>query len=483
MGLQQSNSEYYIRPNNSKITITNFHPTRMITREEFFDGIFGPNNDEKICIFTKRSNGQVASKYVAVKDKTAIKRYVEMLEGQNMYQSTSTFYRTFQKKKISSDEKIKLRTQSNIEKTYCYVQDLDYYKLDKNLDHFAVMKEIEKMILNGDIICPNFVIISRGIQLVWAVKGFKNKAGYTHDLALRKLQSVLKERLSHFNTDSVVLDPSHVFRMPDTWHAGAGKRVSVAVMNESHMTLNEHILFYDIVPYADRAVKPKKQGKTGQKVVRNTAMWSDFTLNRQREEDIFIYVSEKNRRGESYVGIRNWLCLVLRFHAIASSYGDLEYAKKRVLELISILDTSDTTEEELLRRSEPAERFYKEWQEDTWDRNKYVRGGLFYKNQTMLELMDCTEDYELQWKMKTIKVKNAKYEAARKRLERIRDGKIKGTMNNYNEKRSEAKTEKMERLKKIISENPEIKNKELAEKLGVSMIYVKKLKAEIKGVY
>lgn len=476
MGLQQSNSEYYIRPNNSKITITNFHPTRMITREEFFDGIFGSNNNEKICIFTKRSNGQVASKYVAVKDKTAIKRYVEMLEGQNMYQSTSTFYRTFQKKKISSDEKIKLRTQSNIEKTYCYVQDLDYYKLDKNLDHFAVMKEIEKMILNGDIICPNFVIISRGIQLVWAVKGFKNKAGYTHDLALRKLQSVLKERLSRFNSDSVVLDPSHVFRMPDTWHAGARKRVSVAIMNESHMTLNEHILFYDIIPYADRAVKPPKKGKTGAKVVRNTAMWSEFTLNRQREEDIFIYVNEKNRRGESYIGIRNWLCLVLRFHAIVSSEGDLEYAEKRVLELVSILDMSDTTEEELLRRSKTAERFYKEWKEDTWDRVKYHRGGLFYTNKNMLEIMKCTDDYEIQWKMKTIKLKTAKYEAERKRLERIRDGKIKGSMEEYNQKRVANKEEKLIQLKQLLKENPKAKQKELADILGVSTRYIRELK-------
>ena len=252
------------------------------------------------------------------------------------------------------------------------------------------------------------------------------------------------------------------------------------------MTLNEHILFYDIIPYADRAVKPvkktKKQGETGQKVVRNTAMWSDFTLNRQREEDIFIYVSEKNRRGESYIGIRNWLCLVLRFHAITSSYGDLEYAKKRVLELISILDMSNTTEEELLRRSEPAERFYKDWKDDTWDRNKYVRGGLFYKNQTMLEIMGCIDDYELQWKMKTIKIKTTKYEAARKRFERIRDGKVKGTIRDYNERRSIEKSNKLEQLKVHLEENPKIKRKELASKLGVSVFRVDQLKRELKSL-
>lgn len=34
----------------------------------------------------------------------------------------------------------------------------------------------------------------------------------------------------------------------------------------------------------------------------------------------------------------------------------------------------------------------------------------------MLELMEIQEDHYLQWKMKTIKIKSQKYEAARKRF-------------------------------------------------------------------
>src|SRR5699024_11304350 len=76
------------------------------------------------------------------------------------------------------------------------------------------------------------------------------------------------------------------------------------------------------------------------------------------------------------------------------------------------------SKEELLRRSESAERYYNEWLNGDWDRHKYVQGGLFYTNQTLVELLGMQRDYSMQLQLKTIKIKDKAYEKQRMRQKR-----------------------------------------------------------------
>ncbi|WP_448163654.1 hypothetical protein [Bacillus mobilis] len=421
-----------------------------------------------------------------------------------------------------------IRTQSNVVKTYLLAQDLDFYKLGMTFE--TAISIISRLIREGKIICPTMLVFTgQGIQLVWAVKPFRNIKGYTHDREWRQIQETMfnifeKEGL---NPDIVVKNPSAVTRSPETINRKSQTLVHAFHMNSANLLLSDFLFLYDIDPYADRVVKPKKKQnhkKAGSLASfvpsnKNTENWNEFSLNRNREEDLFIFVKTMNERNKSqhYIGMRNWLCLVLRFHALVSSDGDKNYALERTKSLFKVLDMTDTTEDELMRRSEKAEEYYDEWKNDTWDKDKYVQGGLFYKNRTMLSLMKIEKDFEIQWKMKTIKARTHKYKEEAKKLKAAeKTGKkvkidkevqeaIKAsqeydayrkrveahglekeqehTWQAYQEKRNkilaEKKDENVVKLEEAMKELGQVSLRQLAEHLGWSKDKVSRLKKKI----
>lgn len=426
-------------------------PVKEINQDTFINLVFGKDFEGHICIFQKESSGRTLNSYRKKHEREKMKYFLNKTYGKDTYISYSTYFRG----KRHYPKEV-LRTQSNIVNTHMLVQDADYYKYGMSDGDF--LQNIGKKIKEGFLIPPTIIVSTgRGYQLIWAVEAFRNIAGYTADADWRRVQEHLYQLLRDVNSDTVVKSPSAVTRLPGTRHYLTKHKVYGFQVNQQHLTLKDFIFFHDLIPTPDRKVKPVKT--QGTRVVRMTTSWNAYTLNRQREEDIFIYVSIQNQRKKSYVGIRNWLALVLRFHAIVASDGDKEYAEKRVLSLCNIMDMTDTSVEEILRRSQPAERFYEEWINNTWDKDKYSRGGLFYTNKRMLELMNIQEDYYVQWKMKTIKIKNNKYDAARKRFERLEKGETKLT----NEMLEKA-------IREVIKENPKLGAEKVAnlvrEKVG-----------------
>ncbi|XIH11277.1 hypothetical protein C1N87_33305 (plasmid) [Priestia aryabhattai] len=452
-------------------------PVREVNQEEFLETVFGHFKGH-ICVFLKRSDGRTSNTFYRHKEKERMFKYLQNTFGINTYVSYSTYYKKAKKHKDDV-----LRTQSNIVNTYMLVQDLDYYKL--GMTDAECLQKIGKMVADGELICPTFIVSTgQGYQLIWLLEPFKNIAGYTNDLDWRRIQDHMYEQLKELNSDSVVKNPSAVTRLPGSKHNKTKNVVYGFLANEVKFTLQDFLWFYDIVPVSDRSVKPKKLNKKKATVTTIVKNWNEYTLNRQREEDIFIFVDVQNERGISYIGIRNWLALVLRFHALVSTNGDTEYAENRVKSLCETMDMTETTEKEILRRSKPAETYYKEWIEDTWDRVKYLRGGLFYTNARMLELMNIKEDYYVQWKMKTIKVKNNKYEAARKRFEKYSEEEAANhTWEAYQERRNEKITEEKEdklwMLKKALEKHSDWNNKQLAEHLSISLATLKRWKSEL----
>jgi len=452
-------------------------PVREVNQEEFLERVFG-HFEGHICIFLKRSDGRTSNTFYRHKEKERMFKYLQKNFGINTYVSYSTYY-----KKVKKHKDEVLRTQSNIVNTHMLVQDLDYYKL--GMTDAECLQKIGEMVANGELICPTFIISTgRGYQLIWLLEPFKNIAGYTNDLDWRRIQDHMYEQLKQLNSDKVVKNPSAVTRLTGSKHNETKNIVYGFLANEVKFTLQDFLWFYDIVPVADRSVKPKKLNKKKASVTTIVKNWNEYTLNRQREEDVFIFVDVQNERGISYIGIRNWLALVLRFHALVSTNGDTEYAENRVKALCEAMDMTETNEQEILRRSKPAETYYKEWIEDTWDRTKYLRGGLFYTNARMLELMNIKEDYYVQWKMKTIKIKNNKYEAARKRFEKYSEEEAANhTWEAYQERRNsklaEEKKDKHWRLKEAMELMPNATQKELANYLKVSQKTISKWKKEM----
>ena len=455
-------------------------PVREVNQEEFLERVFGHFKGH-ICIFLKRSDGRTSNTFYRHKEKERMFKYLQKNFGINTYVSYSTYY-----KKVKKHKDEVLRTQSNIVNTHMLVQDLDYYKL--GMTDAECLQKIGEMVANGELVCPTFIVSTgRGYQLIWLLEPFKNIAGYTNDLDWRRIQDHMYEQLKQLNSDKVVKNPSSVTRLTGTKHNETKNLVYAFLANEVKFTLQDFLWFYDIVPVADRSVKPKKLNKKKATVTTIVKNWNEYTLNRQREEDIFIFVDVQNERGVSYIGIRNWLALVLRFHALVSTNGDTEYAEGRVKALCETMDMTETNEQEILRRSKPAETYYKEWIEDTWDRVKYLRGGLFYTNARMLELMNIKEDYYVQWKMKTIKVKNNKYEAARKRFEKFGEKEAENhTWEAYQEREKEKNAvivdDRLWELTLAMERHPGLSNRKLAKHLGISESYVRKLKKQLEEI-
>jgi len=478
MGLKSLDKVLYVSPLPSgdvDFQVKNLGlPVREVEQDEFINLVFGDFSGN-LCIFQKTSDGKNRNVFYKKKDKERIGTFLKKTFGIDTYISYSTFYRNKR-----NQPKDVLRTQSNIVHTYMLVQDLDYYKFGMKDAEF--LQAIGELIQNGEILCPNFIVSTgQGYQLIWLVEPFKNIKGYSNDRDWSSIQEHLFVKLIQFNSDRVVKNPSAVTRMPGTRHRKSKNYVYAFLANEVTFQLKDFTFYHELIPDPDRIVKPRKTPKTStsKKVTRLVESWNEFTLNRSREEDIFTFVHIQNERGISYIGIRNWLALVLRFHSLVSSGGDYEYAENRVVDLCSIMDMTETTEKEILRRSAPSEKHYEEWVTDTWDRDKYLRGGLFYTNARMLDLMEIKEDYYMQWKLKTIKIKHKKYEAARKRFERLASGQVKGTMEEYNKQRTEQKEDKLWLLQKAMEQYPKASNYKLAKITGLSEGYVRKLKKQI----
>jgi len=492
MGLQQERKVFYLAPasfGDNEFQEQNLGLSlREVTQNQFLEDVFGDFSGY-LCIFQKRSNGTTANTLYKKDEQEKMVGFLKKTFGQDTYISYSTYYKKNKKK---------TRTQDNIVHTYMLVQDLDYYKFGITDQEF--LQKIGSMIQNGEILCPNYIVSTgQGYQLIWLVEPFKNIAGYTNDRDWHTIQEFLYEKLKEFNSDSVVKNPSAVTRLPGSKHRKTGNLVYGFKANEARFDLKDFMFSYNLVPTPDRQVKPKKkQGANAKESIKNTPKtdykpasvtrmvgnWNEYTLNKQREEDIFVFVRVQNERKNSYIGIRNWLALVLRFHALVSSDGDTEYARERVLQLCSIMDMTETTVEEILRRSEGAQKYYEDWVNDTWDKNKYMRGGLFYTNARMLDLMNIKDDYFIQWKMKTIKIKNKAYEAARKRFEKFAEEEAeKHTWEAYqerrNEKLAEQKEDKLWQLKEAMKRMPNATQKELAKYLGFNQSTISRLKKQL----
>lgn len=538
-------------------------PVKQVTFMDFVDICF-PGSEGYFCIFQKTEKVHRNTFYTKDEMENKIVNFFNKTWGMNCYVSYSSYFskqRKYETKEIKyklkngetvyseacnlqtkevfrvKEKKWKpLRTQSNVVKTYLLAQDLDFYKLGMSFE--TAISIISRLIREGKIICPTMLIFTgQGIQLIWAVKPFKNIAGYTHDREWRKIQETMYDIFEKegLNPDTVVKNASAVTRAAETVNRKSQSLVHAFYMNDANLLLSDFLFLYDINPYADRLVKPKKgtsskketSNKQGDSLAafvpnnRNTENWNEFSLNRNREEDLFIFVKTMNKRGNAqhYIGMRNWLCLVLRFHSLVSSEGDKIYAVERTKSLIKLMDLSDTDENELMNRSDLAEKYYDEWINNTWDKEKYVRGGLFYTNKTMLELMKIEKDYEIQWKMKTIKSRTHKYKKETKKLREAektgKDSKLdkevieaieasraydayrkrvenygvieadNHTWEAYQERRKEVWEEttdnRLTELEKALEENPGIKNGELAKLMGISIPYVKKLKRKLNG--
>ena len=285
-------------------------------------------------------------------------KYLELKEtdltGENIYITLNTFYKPCR------------RLECIKELNFVYI-DLDYYKTKYTKEQ--VIMNLESNYFNKIIPATNYIIDSgRGLALLWNINKVPSQA-----LPLWKaIQEYLYHQLKEFGADRQALDATRVLRVPGSINSKSKTVVSI---------IDEYDYIYDLREIQKEylpELKPKEKKKGRPKKV--NYVYRERSLYFARIQDIIklCELREYDLRGH-----REIILFLYRYY-LCSFTEDVQKALEDVLELNSMF-IYPLKEKEVIRATRSAEKCY-------LDNNKEYR----YKNDTLIELLEITEDEEIQ---------------------------------------------------------------------------------------
>lgn len=285
-------------------------------------------------------------------------KYLELKEtdltGENIYITLNTFYKPCR------------RLECIKELNFVYI-DLDYYKTKYTKEQ--VIMNLESNYFNKIIPATNYIIDSgRGLALLWNINKVPSQA-----LPLWKaIQEYLYHQLKEFGADRQALDATRVLRVPGSINSKSKTVVSI---------IDEYDYIYDLREIQKEylpELKPKEKKKGRPKKV--NYVYRERSLYFARIQDItkLCELREYDLRGH-----REIILFLYRYY-LCSFTEDVQKALEDVLELNSMF-IYPLKEKEVIRATRSAEKCY-------LDNNKEYR----YKNDTLIELLEITEDEEIQ---------------------------------------------------------------------------------------
>lgn len=285
-------------------------------------------------------------------------KYLELKEtdltGENIYITLNTFYKPCR------------RLECIKELNFVYI-DLDYYKTKYTKEQ--VIMNLESNYFNKIIPATNYIIDSgRGLALLWSINKVPSQA-----LPLWKaIEEYLYNQLKEFGADRQALDATRVLRVPGSINSKSKTVVSI---------IDEYDYIYDLREIQKEylpELKPKEKKKGRPKKV--NYVYRERSLYFARIQDItkLCELREYDLRGH-----REIILFLYRYY-LCSFTEDVQKALEDVLELNSMF-IYPLKEKEVIRATRSAEKCY-------LDNNKEYR----YKNDTLIELLEITEDEEIQ---------------------------------------------------------------------------------------
>ena len=228
---------------------------------------------------------------------------------------------------------------------------------------------LESNYFNKIIPATNYIIDSgRGLALLWNINKVPSQA-----LPLWKaIQEYLYHQLKEFGADRQALDATRVLRVPGSINSKSKTVVSI---------IDEYDYIYDLREIQKEylpELKPKEKKKGRPKKV--NYVYRERSLYFARIQDItkLCELREYDLRGH-----REIILFLYRYY-LCSFTEDVQKALEDVLELNSMF-IYPLKEKEVIRATRSAEKCY-------LDNNKEYR----YKNDTLIELLEITEDEEIQ---------------------------------------------------------------------------------------
>lgn len=338
----------------------------------------------------------------------------------------------------------KSRVRENLWQLHRFYIDIDHKPNTREIDKFEVVAEIEKLVEAKKIPQPTeYVHSGRGIHIYWDIANCHIMLLDLWDKIESNLYNQLKEIenvIDNIKIDSKVKDPTRLLRLPGTINSKSNSKCYSMLRREKNI--------YNIFDLKKAYIKPKKAYKKRESNISYLPTKNLYTLNKSRIEDFKTIVELRNYDVEGY---RNSLIMYYSYHY------RLIY-DVTVNELIEEVKTFNNSfkkpynARQLVSVCRSINKTVKHFREDNTK-------GYKFTNKYIIDSLNLTE--EEQRKLKTIisteekyRRKNTKRNAARR-----------------NEEGLTPKQAELQELKVKVLElkASKVKNKDIANKLGISI--------------
>ncbi|WP_260631211.1 replication protein [Bacillus sp. S/N-304-OC-R1] len=376
--------------------------------------------------------------------------------GKDTFFSQNTFYRP-------------QRKNGTVKELRALYVDVDCHNL--NYDPHWVLGKLKLEVFEESIPVPNYVIFSgRGLICIWLIEPVPS-----HALPLWKaVQTYFYQQMVYVGADKSSIDPTRVFRIAGSVNSKNGKEVSIKQCHHNKYVLRE--IQAEYLPELER--KPCRKRKPKPKLAQSIVPLCNLRhLYDSRIRDI-----EKVAELRKYdlKGYRELFCFLYRYWSCCVT-ADTEDSLAQMLEFNNEL-SEPLSVSEVIRATRSAETAWMNKNDEKANEAAIAKGypgaGYNFKNDTIIRLLNITE--EEQKHMKTIIDSREK-----RRRKRIRDQMVHRKKNGsvsraeYIQAQQERTEHKLSQLKQAIKRYPDASNVKLAEKLGISEGYIRKLKKKL----
>lgn len=361
-----------------------------------------------------------------------------LINGVDVYNSQNTFW-------------FPSRKTVNIKQLRSLFVDIDCYRMGLTTDQ--VLWQLEQDFFGSILPVPNLVILSgRGLVVVWHIKPAPAAALPLWQFA----EDWTCKQLEYLGADTAATDAARVFRLAGTVNSKNGVTVQVLECHNHKLDLKDWQR--DWLPTKKVQPVKTKTSVTG----KITNLYSTYSLHYSRMQDIKILVAIRNGQCE---GHREVILFLYRYYSLLYC-KDTKEALEAVLELNKRFN-NPLPWREAVHNTRSAEHVI--------DNGKKYN----YSNKKLIKLLEIAP--EEQRHLKTIICTDEKYRRNNEKREKARRQAGKSCRDEYLTQQEQVTQDRIQAIQALLKERPGIKQKEIAENLGITPARVCRLMAIIKN--
>lgn len=363
-----------------------------------------------------------------------------------------------------------VRATANLKQIRNIGVDIDQYDLGLTIPEAEDL--IYELIRDEIIPVPNLVLKSRGIQLIYSIKG--GLSPYRHALA-KYITSQFIEKTKHIGSDTQATDMARLFRLPESLNTRNGLRVHPEIWYPYSYDI------WELRKYVDK-YEPKALDiphvKTNRIIALNDEAKAMLLTNRARLHDFKKLI--KLRNGD-FTNQRNILLYNYSFHLSLIEH-DLENVLAATKRLFSTVTTRDKSSEKILDETEinitvnsafdDATKFIKYYQKNGYKIEYKAGDGIIKPKRTETLIKELGITSEEQKHMRTLAttaiLRDNRNEKRKKDITEERRTKGVRPRNEYNDERKKKQQSNLKKLQELIKKHPDYTQQQYAELMNVN---------------